>query len=85
MRRKSVSVLLCLAILFGVAAVPQVAGASQGGSLSDSEMAHYAQMQADADQSGLLDNVGGSDDSTGTIVLATIGVIALIGVALASP
>ena len=84
MCRKFVSVSLCLAILFGIAAVPQVAGASQSGSLSDAEIAHYAQMQADADQSGLLDNVGGSDDSTGAIILATLGILGLMA-AVAAP
>ena len=51
MRRKSVGMLLCVVMLFGVVAMPQVAGAAErseeAGSFSSAELAQYAQMQAE--------------------------------------
>ena len=41
-------------------------------------MAHYAQLQA-ATKADVLQRAGGADSNTGTIVLATLGVLGLLG------
>ena len=88
MRRKSVGMLLCVAMVLGVVAMPQFAGAAErsddAGSFSSDELAQYSQMQADADEAGLLEKEGGAEDSTGTIILATIGVLVVLGALIAS-
>lgn len=84
---RSMSVGLCLVMCLSMVAVPQIAGAasptSQGQGLSDTEMSQYEAMQVQADQAGVLDQSGGAD-STGTIILATLGALVLIGVVLAA-
>jgi len=82
---RSMSVGLCLVMCLSIVAVPQIAGAasptSQGQGLSDTEMSQYEAMQTQADQAGVLDQSGGAA-STGTVLLATLGALALIGLLL---
>jgi len=84
---RSMSVGLCLAMCLSIVAVPQIAGAasptSQGQGFSDTEMSQYEAMQVHADQAGVLDQSGGAA-STGTVVLATLGALVLIGACLAA-
>jgi len=84
---RSMSVGLCLVMCLSIVAVPQIAGAasptSQGQGLSDAEMSQYEAMQVQADQAGVLDQSGGAA-STGTVVLATLGALVLIGACLAA-
>jgi len=83
MCRTIVSLLLCATVCLGMLVAPRVTTAATGGEpLSSAEMAEYAQMQADADQADTLTTTGGAEAGTGTIVLATIGVLVLIGVVL---
>jgi len=46
-------------------------------------MSQYEAMQVQADQAGVLDQSGGAA-STGTVVLATLGALVLIGACLAA-
>lgn len=83
MRSRIVSLLLCATVFLGMVVAPPVATAATGGEpLSSAEVAEYVQMQADADQADTLAAAGGAEAGTGTIVLATIGVLVLIGVVL---
>jgi len=79
--------LLCLAILFGMVAVPQVAGAAepsgQAASFSDGEMSQYESMQTEAEQAGVLDQAGGAA-STGTAILAAVGLLVVLGALVAA-
>ena len=88
MRRKSVGMLLCVVMLFGIVAVPSAASAGErsedAGSFSSAELAAYGQMQAEADEAGLLEKEGGEGASTGVIILATIGVLVLVGAVIAA-
>ena len=83
---RSMSIGLCLAMCLSIVAVPEIAGAasptSQGQGLSDTEMSQYEAMQVQADQAGVLDQSGGSKEGTGTVILATLGALALIGLLL---
>ena len=84
---KSMSVWLCVAMCLTLLAVPEIAGAasptSQGQGLSNAEMSQYSAMQTEAYQAGALDQSGGAG-STGTVVLATLGALALLGIICAA-
>ena len=96
MRKNYVCVLLCLAICGGMFATPRCAGAadpvptghdktcsaSQSEPLTEAEMAEYAQMQTDAEHMELLNTAGGAEAGAGTLVLATIGALVVLGVIL---
>lgn len=96
MQRNAICVLLCLAICLGVFATPRCAGAAdpaptghdktcaanQSEPLTEAEIDEYAQMQTDAEQMELLDTAGGAEAGTGTLVLATIGALVVLGVIL---
>lgn len=93
MNRNWINVVLCFAIGFGVLVLPSLASADTGKSatlvnqaepLNAAEISHYGQLQRDADAVGTLEVVGGTEDSTGTIILATIGVLVLVGAAMAA-
>ncbi len=88
MRERIMSIVLCLAMFATVMAAPQVAmaGSHQGKAqaLSSEEMAEYAQLQAQAEEAGVLEQAGGAETGVGTIVLATIGALVLIGVLAAA-
>ncbi len=81
------SVWLCLAMCLTLIAVPKIAGAasptSQGQSFSDAEMSQYAAMQVEAEKTGALNQSGGAV-GTGTVVLATLGALGLIGILCAA-
>ena len=81
------TLLVCVGLVLGVLGGPGVASASpENGAqnLTSGELTEYTQMQADAEQAQLLETVGGAEAGTGTIVLAVIGALVLVGAVLAA-
>ncbi|MCG3178823.1 MAG: hypothetical protein BIFFINMI_01153 [Phycisphaerae bacterium] len=63
--------------------VSKTVSANIAAPLDDQEVAHYTQLQTQANADGQLNTPGGAEAGTGTTILATLGALTLIGIAVA--